>query len=343
MTTMRLLSKPLLLLAGIGVFLFANVAGRAGEPQVKSGEKVVFLGDSITQFGWSNPGGYVRLVVAGFAANGIEIVPSAAGVSGNHSTEMLARLERSVLAKKPEWMTLSCGVNDVMHGAKGVALEDYKTRITSIVDQAQAAGIKIVIMTATPIREVLDNDANQRLSAYNEFLRTLARERNYLLADTNAAAQAAIKTGSGTGRWLTLDGVHMNPRGDELMAATVLTAFGLNEAQLRAAREAWAAIPDAWSVRLAYYGSHKSKSLYLTLPLTRAEYEQVEDALRKKQSTKSVLEFVRPLYEKEVKAMLKPEGAYENLDQIFAEKKERAVVDELRVQLGTRVREFLAE
>ena len=37
----------------------------AGNIAVKSGEHLAFLGDSITAFGYSNPGGYVRLVILG--------------------------------------------------------------------------------------------------------------------------------------------------------------------------------------------------------------------------------------------------------------------------------------
>ena len=81
----------------------------------------------------------------------IQIIP--AGVSGNTSKDMLARLDKDVLSKKPQWMTLSCGVNDVWHGVNGVPLDQYKQNITSIVDQAQAAGIKVVILTATMIGE----------------------------------------------------------------------------------------------------------------------------------------------------------------------------------------------
>jgi hypothetical protein len=46
------------------------------EIAVKSGEKIAFLGDSITQGGWSNPAGYVQLVIAGLEANGIKAEPS---------------------------------------------------------------------------------------------------------------------------------------------------------------------------------------------------------------------------------------------------------------------------
>ncbi len=96
------------------------------EIAIKSGEKVAFLGDSITQQGKSSPTGYVNLVSDGLAQHGVAIEVIGAGISGHKSNQMLERLERDVLSKKPQWMTLSCGVNDVWHGARGVALDEYK-------------------------------------------------------------------------------------------------------------------------------------------------------------------------------------------------------------------------
>src|SRR5262249_54105723 len=59
------------------------------EIAVKSGEKIGFLGDSITAGGWSNPVGYVRLVIAGLAANGVNAEAVPAGISGHKSDQML--------------------------------------------------------------------------------------------------------------------------------------------------------------------------------------------------------------------------------------------------------------
>ena len=44
---------------------------------------------------------------------------------------------------------------------------------------------------------------------------------------------------------LTSDGVHMNHEGNRVMALGVLQAFGLNEAELKKAQEAWDAKPAA--------------------------------------------------------------------------------------------------
>lgn len=211
------------------------------EVAVKSGEKVAFLGDSITQGGWSNPKGYVKLTVAGLKANGVDVDAVPAGISGHKSNQMLERLERDVLSKKPQWMTLSCGVNDVWHGVKGVPLEDYKKNIREIVDKCAAANVKVVILTATVIKEQLDGSENQKLAAYNDFLRHLAKEKKLPVADLNAMFQERIKAANTPDKKvLTGDGVHMNGAGNEVMAEGVLRAFGVDNAGMAKAKEAWA-------------------------------------------------------------------------------------------------------
>jgi lysophospholipase L1-like esterase len=223
-----------------------------GEIPVKAGDKIAFLGDSITQQGNGGPGGYVQLVGSGLAANGVKVEIIGAGISGHKSNQMLERLDRDVLSKKPQWMTLSCGVNDVWHGAKGVPLEDYKKNITAIVDQAQAAGVKVVILTSTMIREDQATAENQRLVPYNDFLRALAAEKKCMLADLNADMQAtlaaAAKAGPVKGNILTSDGVHMAYPGNEMMAAGVLKGFGLDTAELSKAKDAWLDIPGTSNV-----------------------------------------------------------------------------------------------
>ena len=54
-----------------------------------------------------------------------------------------------------------------------------------------------------------------------------------------------LKAAPGKGGAFTVDGVHMNPQGNCLMATGVLRAFGLAEPQILKAREGWMAIPDA--------------------------------------------------------------------------------------------------
>ena len=85
-----------------------GVPASASELMVKSGEKIAFLGDSITQ-GGNRKNGYITFVMDGLNREGLNLTHVPAGISGHKSTNMLARLERDVLSKKPDWMLLSCG------------------------------------------------------------------------------------------------------------------------------------------------------------------------------------------------------------------------------------------
>jgi len=238
----------------------AFTASVSAEIVVKSGEKIAFLGDSITAGGWGNPAGYVRLVMAGLEANGIKAEAVPAGIGGHKSNQMLARLEKDVLSKKPNWMTLSCGVNDVWHGNFGIPLNDaqaasgtyelrpgepekgtYAKNISTIIDTAVAAGVHPVLLTATVIKEDLSSAENQKLAPYNEFLRTLAKDKKLPIADLNGDFQVKIKEANAPGKNVfTSDGVHMNTEGNKVMAVGVLKAFGFSGEELQKAALAWA-------------------------------------------------------------------------------------------------------
>ena len=239
--------------------LASLISTATAEIAVKNGDKIGFLGDSITAGGWSNPAGYVRLVIAGLAANGINAEAIPAGISGNKSHQMLARVDQQILSKKPQWMTLSCGVNDVWHGKNGVPLDDaqaasgafekranepekgtYKANITAIIDKAKAAGAQPIILTPTVIKEDLNSPENQKLAPYNAFLRDLAKEKNIRIADLNATFQEKIKAAATPGKnVLTGDGVHFNQEGNIVAARVVLTAMGASAEEIGKAETAW--------------------------------------------------------------------------------------------------------
>ncbi len=269
---MRLMSTSACILSALVLGLFAN-ASRA-QILVKEGDSIAFMGDSITQQGARGAGGYVNLVISGLEANGIKTTAVPAGVSGHKSNQMLARLQKDVIEKKPTWMTLSCGVNDVWHGERGVPLEEYKKNITAIVDQCQAAGVKVVVLTATMIQEDASNDLNKKLADYNDFLRELAKERNLPLADLNQRMQDGIKANpdQDKGRYYTNDGVHMNPRGNQMMAEGVLAALGLDEKQLDTAREKWLDTPNTVSLRA-------------NLQMSQRQYQKLEALAKSKGMT----------------------------------------------------------
>lgn len=245
----------------IGAMFFTLVLG--AEVCVRNGDAIAFMGDSITQQGNTSAAGYVNLVMKGLEVAGVKAKKIPAGVSGNKSNNMLDRLDRAVIAKKPQWMTFSCGVNDVWHGEKGVPLEKYKENVTKILDKCAAAGVKVIVLTATMIGEDPANANNRKLAAYNEWLRAEAKKRNLPMADLNADMQAMLaeirKTDKSRGNKITRDGVHMAYRGNCMMAWGVLKAMGVEESLKGAIFAEFDKTPGAYEVSVKISAEEHAK------------------------------------------------------------------------------------
>ncbi len=222
----------------------ACVCLTGGASILKKGDSIVLLGDSITNYGAYLASGYVNLCRAAFKANGLEVKVYPEGIIGHRSADMCARMDTpQILGRKPTYLTLSCGVNDAWHPTPNSTLDKYKEHITTIVDKAQVAGVKVILFTSTMIKEDADNKENKRLAPYNDFLRTLAKEKGCTLVDLNKEMQRQVadyRTRSGsTENFLTADGVHMDFLGNLMMARMVLKdGFGFTADEMKKAEEA---------------------------------------------------------------------------------------------------------
>lgn len=229
----------------------ATLATQESSLLIKNGERIAFLGDSITA-GGAGHGGYCRMVVHGLKSKGIRTTPIFAGIPGNTSADMLERLESDVLKHKTDWVILAAGVNDVWHGdptvkigvfqpkpGMGVKLPDYRKNVTTIVDRCVKAGAKVILTTITPIREEPDFKLNLTARDYNAFLRQLATDRNLPLADLNRAMFSEIAKGAR----LTSDGVHPLESGHRVMAKGLLETIGYTGSEASELEAKWKNAP----------------------------------------------------------------------------------------------------
>ncbi len=245
----KIIPVVLVLMVGVVLSLRADI-------KITEGEKIAFLGDSITAQG-NRSLGYINLVIAGLQANGIKAGKIPAGIGGHKSDQMLERVDRDIIARKPDIMLLSCGVNDVWHGPRGISLEKYRENIRTLVDKVQNAGIKVYIMTATMTGEDPANENNRKLDEYNSFLRELATEKGCPLIDLNADMKQKIKDIKKQypelkGNLLTTDGVHMELQGYMMMATSILRAFGLSDAQMEKTEQTWDSMRGVENVRIQF-------------------------------------------------------------------------------------------
>ena len=225
----------------------------AGEKVIKNGDKIVFMGDSITHYGVERSYGYVNLTVQGLAANGINVNWVGRGVPGEKASQMRARFQRDVLDFHPDVVTIAGGVNDIIIADKAPASgpED----VEAMIQMAQANNIKPVVMT--PTFAAFSSENSDVSSAYAETVRGYAAKYGIPLGDNWQAV--TDWRNDPTKPYLeyqlhykeTIDGVHMAPAGDRVMARTLLRALGLNDAEMANAEAAWNANERIYAINPA--------------------------------------------------------------------------------------------
>lgn len=214
----------------------------AGDKAIGSGDTLVFLGDSITDFGAKRSHGYPNLVVKGLAANGIDVEWHGAGIAGDTSADMLGRFDRDVAARKPDVVTISAGVNGVWFNK--ATFETFCANERAMVEKAKAAGARVVLLSPTTAAGENDRDDLRRFAAG---VREIAAAEGVAYAPAFEDVRAwiddpdhpALAPLNNAGLRATYDGVHMAPAGDRVLARATLKGLGLNADELSRAEAAW--------------------------------------------------------------------------------------------------------
>ena len=219
----------------------------SAEIKVKDGEKIAFLGDSITWVG-SFKDGYCQLTMRALERLGLKDVKSVhCGVSGDTSRGMLKRLPDILAKEKPDWITISCGVNDAglrnwSSGVGGVDTPEFKDNVVKMFDLCDKAGTKVVVVTPSCRGEAL---GQVHLTEYAEFMAAEGRKRGYPVADVYKAtcaivADKSVPTVLPTSPWkLTYDGTHSTYQGDVVFSKTILEALGVSPSEFPALEKMW--------------------------------------------------------------------------------------------------------
>jgi lysophospholipase L1-like esterase len=225
----------------ISGFLVVAANGQSAPVAIKPGDRIVFLGDSITQAG-AGPKGYVTMVRKeidqkfGSTQNQKPTEVLGAGISGNKVPDLEKRLQRDVLAKKPTVVVIYIGINDVWHGesdpARGTVPDRFESGLAGIVDRIQASGARVILATPTVIGEKVDggNKLDKKLDQYADITRALAKTKNTGLCDLRKAFQDHLLKANTTNKEsgiLTSDRVHLNDAGNRFLADEMLKALGL--------------------------------------------------------------------------------------------------------------------
>jgi lysophospholipase L1-like esterase len=75
-----------------------------------------------------------------------------AGVGGNTTADMLARIDRNCLAHRPDLTIVMAGTND-MNSKKYIPLPQYEENMRSIIAKIAGIGSRIILMPILPVYE----------------------------------------------------------------------------------------------------------------------------------------------------------------------------------------------
>jgi len=214
------------------LFALILVGCAASRHFMNSGERIVFLGDSITQLG-VKPNGYVTLIAdtlrMKYAELNAEVI--GAGVSGNKVPDLQKRLQKDVLDKNPTIVFIYIGINDVWHwvtpGLKGTTKEDYESGLKEIIGAIRTQGARVVLCTPSVIGEKNDgtNPEDAMLNEYADISRRVAQQTGSRICDLHAAFGEYLKTHNPANEEkgiLTVDRVHLNDAGNRFVAEQML-------------------------------------------------------------------------------------------------------------------------
>jgi lysophospholipase L1-like esterase len=206
---------------------------------LKSGDTVVFYGDSITDQRLYTT--FVEsFVVTRFPSLPVTFVHSGWGgdrVTGGAGGPIEQRLSRDVFPYKPTVMTIMLGMNDGRYRAFDEAIfKTYADGYKSIVETVRSTlpGIRITAIRPSPYDDVtrppvFPGGYNQVLVRYGDYVEKLAKEQSIDAADLNAPVVAALDKAKSLdaegAAALIKDRVHPGAGGHLLMAAALVKAW----------------------------------------------------------------------------------------------------------------------
>ncbi|HEY4060334.1 MAG TPA: SGNH/GDSL hydrolase family protein [Puia sp.] len=195
-------------------------------------QKVIFFGDSITEQG-AKPGGYIvkmKDALAQQKGSGSSYDLVGAGVSGNKIYDLYLRMDDDVLSQNPDVVFIFIGVNDVWHKVSlgtGTDADKFEKFYTAIINKLLDRHIRVILCTPGVIGEKNDftNQQDGDLNAYSQIIRNLAQKWHCGLVDLREIFHNyELKNNPGNKALgiLTLDKVHLNDAGNQLVADKML-------------------------------------------------------------------------------------------------------------------------
>ncbi len=188
-------------------------------------KKVIFFGDSITEQA-IKPGGFIVKMDSMQKRNKDAYELTGAGVSGNKVYDLYLRLDNDVLDKNPDIVIIYIGVNDVWHkrtSGTGTDADKFEKFYSAIIKKLSDKNIKVILCTPAAIGEKTDfsNEQDGDLNKYCGIIRSISAKNNLPLVDLRKLFLEYNLRNNPENKdkgILTRDGVHLNDKGNQLVA-----------------------------------------------------------------------------------------------------------------------------
>jgi lysophospholipase L1-like esterase len=208
--------------------LAAAARGDADEFFFKPKDRIVFVGDSITeQYDYTNLLEYY--LVTRFPTWDLHVYN--AGIGGDTASGGNSRAARDILSEKPTAVTINFGMNDGQYKAPDDKVHiNYLKYQTELVRKLTAAEVRVGLLSTSPVegRKRKDGEAyNQTLARFSDGLKDVAAANGAHHFDQFHPALAVLRKLAEDKAAFDCfpDSVHTNARGGLLMAHSILTAM----------------------------------------------------------------------------------------------------------------------
>lgn len=213
--------------------------------KIETGQKLLFIGDSITDCDRAKPEGeglfgalgngfvsYVNaLLLAVYPELGIRVVNK--GISGNTIRDLKKRWQNDVIDQEPDWLAIMIGINDVWRQydvpfikEKHVYMDEYEETLRKLVIETKPLVKGLVLMTPFYLENNEQDPMRQTMDQYGLVVRKIAEEYDLLFVDTQAAFHEVLKSLYPAA--LAWDRVHPSAAGHIVLARAFLKEIGFN-------------------------------------------------------------------------------------------------------------------